>query len=113
MNSRAKGKRGELNLVHKLKEHGFDVRRSQQYAGINGDADVVGIDGIHIECKNGKNGHGKTYEWIEQAKRDKRENEIPVVMHRKASPKDKGNEWLVTMELGDFVTILKEWTKSD
>ena len=34
-----------------LKEYGWDCRRSQQYAGINGDADVVGLPGIHIECK--------------------------------------------------------------
>lgn len=39
MNSRRKGKEGELALVRKLKEYGYDVRRSQQYAGINNDAD--------------------------------------------------------------------------
>lgn len=40
MNSRRKGKTGELALVRKLKEYGYDVRRSQQYAGINSDADI-------------------------------------------------------------------------
>ena len=61
MNSRRKGKEGELALVRKLKEYGYDVRRSQQYAGINSDAHVVGIDHLHIEAKYRQNGHGQTY----------------------------------------------------
>ena len=51
MNSRNKGKRGELLLVRVLREFGFDCRRGQQFCGANGDADVVGLPGIHIECK--------------------------------------------------------------
>jgi len=50
MNSKRKGKRGELELAKKLKEYGFSARRGQQYSGIGGD-DVVGLDGVHIECK--------------------------------------------------------------
>ena len=106
MNSKQKGKRGELALVRRLKEYGFDVRRSQQYAGINNDADVVGIDGLHIECKYTARGHGKTYEWIAQAKRDCARGNTPVVMHKEVSDESKGNEWLVTMTLEDFVQFL-------
>ena len=109
MNSRRKGKEGELALVRKLKEYGYDVRRSQQYAGINSDADVVGIDHLHIECKYTANGHGKTYEWIEQAVRDKKYDEIPVVMHKKVSQEYRGNEWLVTMSLDDFMKMWREY----
>ena len=105
MNSRRKGKEGELALVRKLKEYGYDVRRSQQYAGINSDADVVGIDHLHIEAKYRQNGHGQTYEWLDQAKREARPDEIPVVMHKKVSKEYRGNEWLVTMTLDDFITI--------
>ena len=108
MNSRRKGKTGELALVRKLKEYGYDVRRSQQYAGINNDADVVGIDHLHIECKYTAQGHGKTYEWIEQAARDKKPDEMPVVMHKKVSKEYRGNEWLVTMTLDDFITLWSE-----
>ena len=46
--SRDKGKRGERELAGKLREYGYDCRRGQQYAGANGDADVVGLPGIHI-----------------------------------------------------------------
>lgn len=111
MNSRRKGKTGELALVKKLKEYGYDVRRSQQYAGINHDADVVGIDGIHIECKYTANGHGSAYEWLDQAMRDKRLGEIPVVMHKKVSKEYRGNEWIVTMQLDDFIRIWREYEK--
>ena len=108
INSRRKGKVGELALVKKLKEFGYEVRRSQQYAGANHDADVIGIDGLHIECKYTANGHGMCYEWLDQAERDSREEEIPVVMHRKVSKSSRGNEWLVTMSIGDF---MKVWRK--
>ena len=111
MNSRRKGKTGELALVRKLKEYGYDVRRSQQYAGINHDADVVGIDGMHIECKYTANGHGSAYEWLDQAMRDKRPGEIPVVMHKKVSKEYRGNEWIVTMQLDDFIRIWREYEK--
>lgn len=110
MNSRKKGKTGELALVRRLKEYGYDVRRSQQYCGINSDADVVGIEHMHIECKYTAQGHGKTYEWLDQAQRDSKENEVPVVMHKRVSKEYQGNEWLVTLTLKDFIEV---WTKSD
>ena len=109
MNSRRKGKDGELRLVKKLKEYGYDVRRGQQYSGANGDADVVGIDHLHIEVKYCANGHGSTYEWIEQSKRDAKADEIPVVMHKKVSSADRGNEWLVTLRLDDFMSMWSEY----
>ena len=51
MNSRRKGAEGERELARVLQEYGFDSRRGQQYCGANGDADVVGLQGVHIECK--------------------------------------------------------------
>lgn len=51
MNSRAKGASGERELAHELEKYGFKTRRGQQFCGANGDADVVGVDGLHIECK--------------------------------------------------------------
>ena len=109
MNSRRKGKTGELALVRKLKEYGYDVRRGQQYSGANGDADIVGIDHLHIECKYTANGHGSTYEWLEQSTRDKNFDEMPVVMHKKVSKEDRGNEWLVTLRLEDFMNLWSEY----
>lgn len=101
MNSRAKGASGERELAGFLRDHGIESRRGQQYSGANGDADVIGMDGVHIECKRVEKLNIDTA--MEQSKRDAREDEIPVVMHRK-----NRKEWLATMRLEDFIKIWKE-----
>lgn len=100
-NSKQKGARGERELSSKLKEYGFNTRRGQQYCGANGDADVVGLPNIHIECKRVQNLN--LYNAISQAKADANENELPAVFHRK----DR-SEWLVTMTFSDWMKIYKE-----
>lgn len=100
-NSKQKGARGERELSSKLKGYGYSTRRGQQYCGANGDADVVGLPGIHIECKRVQKLN--IYDAISQAKADAKENELPTVFHRK----DR-SEWLVTMTLDDWMKIYKE-----
>lgn len=102
MNSRAKGKRGEIQLSKELRLLGYDTRRGQQYCGANGDADVVGIPGIHIECKYTE--RLKLYDAYAQSVHDAKGGEVPVVMHRK-----NHCQWLVTMNLVDFIDMYKEW----
>ena len=104
MNSKQKGKRGELELAHKLKEYGYDARRTAQYCGNTGDAsDVVGLNGIHIECK--RNEHLNVYDAMAQAKGDSTgTGNMPTVMWRK-----NDCEWLVTMELKDWISLFREW----
>ena len=101
INSKAKGAKGERELSNKLKEYGFDTRRGQQYCGANGDADVVGLANIHIECKRVQ--ALNLYNAISQAKSDAKENEFPTIFHRK----DRC-EWLVTMTLDDWIKLYKE-----
>lgn len=100
--SREKGKRGERALSNKFKDYGYKTRRGQQFCGSNGDADVVGVPGVHIECK-----------WVEslnlrkameQSKNDAKENEMPMVFHKK-----NGKEWLVTMSFDDFIKMYREY----
>ena len=98
INSKAKGARGERELSSKLKEYGYETRRGQQYCGANGDADVVGLDGIHIECKRVEKLN--IYDAISQAKADAKETELPTVFHRK----DR-SEWLVTMTIDDWMKL--------
>lgn len=105
MNSRDKGKRGERELASVLSGYGFDARRGQQYSGANGDADVIGLPGMHIECK--RNERLNVYDAIDQSKRDARADEIPAVFHRKNNCK-----WLVTMELDTWIEIYREWIMS-
>lgn len=104
MNSKDKGKRGELEAAHLLQEYGYDARRGQQYAGANGDPDVVGLPGIHIEVKRVEKLN--IDEALEQAIRDKREDEIPVVMHRKNRTK-----WKVTMLFDDWMMLYRALEK--
>ena len=105
-NSRQKGARGERELANVLKGHGFDTRRGQQYSGASGDADVVGLDGVHIECKRVEKLN--LYDAMAQSKRDARAGEKPVVMHRKNDA-----EWLVTMTLDDWIELFSEWREGN
>lgn len=102
MNSNRKGKTGELELAHKLTGYGFRCRRGQQYCGNNGDADVVGLPGIHIEAKRVE--RLNIYDAISQAGADAAGEELPAVMHRK-----NRRGWLVTMTLEDWMELYREW----
>lgn len=104
MNSRDKGCRGERELANKLKEYGYDCRRGQQFCGANGDADVVGLDGVHIEVKRTE--RLSLYDALAQAKHDARGGEMPVVMHRK-----NNCEWVVVQPLEDWIELYKEGMK--
>lgn len=108
MNSRQKGARAERQLAKELRRLGYeDARRGQQFSGANGDADVVGMsDLIHIECKHVE--RLNIHEAMEQSKRDAREHEKPVVIHKK-----NRTEWLVTMPLYDWIELFKSWERDN
>ena len=105
MNSRQKGARGERELANILKGYGYkESRRGQQYCGSNGDADVVGLPRIHIECKRVE--ALNIYKAMEQAQSDRKEGEKPAVFHRK----DR-KPWLVTMTLEDWMDLFRTFEK--
>lgn len=104
MNSRAKGARAERELAKKLTEYGFECRRGQQFSGIEGE-DVVGLPFIHIECKNVQKLNLR--DAMAQSERDAKEDQYPVVMHKK----DR-KPWLVTCNLDDFMTFYKAWLRT-
>lgn len=104
-NSKRKGKVGELELARKLRELGYDTRRSVQYNGKEeeGQADLLGLPGIHIECKRTEK--LSLYDAVNQAKRDSEgKEEIPVVFHRK-----NHCEWVAILPLEDFIKIYREY----
>jgi hypothetical protein len=102
MNSKQKGKRGELEAARLLREYGYDTHRGVQYKGGEDSPDVVGLPYCHLEIKRVEKLN--IHEAIEQAKRDKGPDELSVVMHRK-----NNCEWLVTMPFTDWIRIFREY----
>lgn len=98
MNAKQKGNQGERELARLLREYGYDARRGMQYQGGQLEADVVGLPGIHIECKRVQG--LDLSKAMEQSVRDAKDEEIPVVIHR-----ENRKPWLITMRLGDLFEI--------
>lgn len=99
VNSRRKGKEGELELARILRTYGFDTRRGQQFKGGGDSPDVMGLPGVHIECKRVQSLN------IEKAMVQSRTdaegtNDVPVVIHRRDREK-----WKVTMDLDEFMKM--------
>lgn len=102
MNSKQKGKRGEIEVARLCRSHGYDCRRTAQYCGNTGEAsDVVGLPGIHIEVKRVE--RLNIEDAMSQAKSDAKPDELPAVFHRK-----NNCEWLVTMRADDWFKIYGE-----
>ena len=96
---RDRGKRGEREVAGILRQHGYDAFRTQQYCGKNGNADVSGLPGFHIEVKRTE--RLRLYDAMQQSQRDAPPDEIPIVVSR-ADRKP----WLVSIDLNDFLSIL-------
>lgn len=102
INSRAKGKRGELIVAHMFQKWGYPAERGCQHDGMTGHADVVKVPYLWVEVK-----------WqqdldipaaMAQADRDSdaymqehNEGVVPVVIRKK-----NRQPWMVTMHLDDL-----------
>lgn len=105
VNSRAKGKVGELEFAALLRKHGFDGRRGQQFAGGADSPDVVSedLDCYHFEVKRVQK--GSLYDWLDQASKDASKStgfKVPVVAHRKNNKK-----WVAILDMDDFLCMVK------
>lgn len=100
INSNRKGKSGERSLAKALTEAlGPKCRRGQQYSGIEGQ-DVVGLDGIHCECKRTE--RLKLYDAIQQANDDAADGDVPVVFHRR-----NRKEWVCIIQLKNLSELAR------
>ncbi|MFC1453161.1 hypothetical protein ACFLSJ_07470 [Verrucomicrobiota bacterium] len=100
MNSRTKGKGGEVEAAHYLTElFKLPVRRGQQYRGGPDSPDVAGLPGLHIEVKRVEKLNLDTA--LEQAAREAGTNEVPLVLHRR-----NRKRWKFTFYADDLLRFL-------
>lgn len=96
-----KGADGERELTDLLRREGYSCERggSQTFGSV---PDVIGLPGIHIECKRQE--RLNLLEAVEQAQRDaaRFEDGLPAVFHRR-----NRSPWLVTMTLEEWLILYK------
>ena len=101
-NSRQKGKRGELEFAKVLTSLGIDARRSQQYAGNEGTADLkTCIPGLHVEVK--RRATIGAARFMDQAERDCLPNDLPIVALRE----DRGS-WMVLVKAQELPRLIEK-----
>ena len=94
--SRNKGKRGEREACKALSDAlGGSYRRSVQYCGRGGNADIEGLDGLFMEVKRAE--RFNLYAALEKACEDKLSEENPVVLHRR-----NGKPWVMVCYVHDL-----------
>lgn len=108
INSKRKGKAGELEFSKEIRMAGWEsARRGCQFAGRDEQGqefpDVVcsELPWIHFEVKRGKR-QPNIDDAMSQARRDSKPGQLPVVAHRKDHC-----QWLITMDFEDFAKFLR------
>ena len=103
MNSKRKGKVGEREFAALLREHGFDARRGQQFAGGAESPDVVSgaLGWLHIEVKRTQ--ALNLTDACAQAEGDCGGKPWVVAHRRNHAP------WLITMRAETFFVLVREF----
>ena len=104
--SQRKGRAGELELAQLLQGYGYDVQPGQAVS-YGATPDLVGLSGVHIECK--RNERLNVPEAMAQAVRDadRFRDGAAAVFHRR-----NRSGWLVTMRLPDWMKMYQKVHKS-
>lgn len=99
--SQAKGRHAELELVKVLQSYGIPAEPGQAVS-YGATPDVVGVAGIHCECKRCET--LRLSEWMEQATKDaaKFSDGAPTLFFRRSH-----EPWRVAMNLSDWVQLYK------
>jgi Holliday junction resolvase len=100
--SREKGKRGEREFCELLREHGYEARRGQQFAGGPDSPDVIVNLPVHFEVKRTES-FSPTY--LAQAEQDAHPLNQPVVAWKRNNA-----PWRVFMDAGHYLGM---WRKLD
>jgi hypothetical protein len=105
INSRQKGKRGELEFAALMRElWRTPARRGQQFRGGSDSPDVVhGMRDVHIEVKRREN--CDIEKWLQQADNERRTaNDVSLVAHRRS-----GELWKVTVYACDLPRLVSSF----
>ena len=107
MNSKKKGKTGELEFSRLCRSEGYETHRTAQYCGNTGEAaDIQGLPYVHVEIKRVEKLN--IHEAMRQSIHDAHTSAaIPIVAHRR-----NNDEWLVTMRATDWFALYREWETS-
>lgn len=98
MKSKRKGKTGELELATTLARiFRVEMSRGVQYQGTPDSPDVIGLPGIHVECKRRE--VLRLYTEMSQAVAEAGDN-VPLLCHRRS-----GEPWLATCRLEDLPAL--------
>lgn len=103
--SRDKGARGERLFASLCREHGYEASRTAQHSGkAAGVADVVGLPGVHVECKLQERLNLR--DAMAQSVRDSETagDGFPIVAHKKNNA-----DWLITMRAHEWFELYREW----
>lgn len=97
--SQAKGRHAELELVKVLQSYGIPAEPGQAVS-YGATPDVVGVAGIHCECKRAE--QLRLSEWMSQSERDAKRfgDGVPALFFRRSR-----EPWRVVMNLSDWVQI--------
>lgn len=107
MNSKAKGKRGELQAAAYLRRLGFkSARRGAQHKGGPDSPDVVvdELPNLHFEVKNSEGiglGTKALADALDQAERDAGEGRTGIVMW-----KNNRSKWGISWRFGDAIVTM-------
>lgn len=96
-----KGRAGELELVKVLQLHGIPARPGDPVS-YGSTPDVVGVPGIHVECKRVERLNIDTAMDQAVGDADRFRDGLPAVFHRR-----NRRPWLVTMKLDDWLRIYR------
>ena len=102
---REKGARGERMLRDVFKAHGFD--EAQRGSVFTHTSDVIGLPGIHVECKFKEKLNIREAMAQAEEEAEKRQDGIPVVFHKKSR-----QPWLVTMRIDEWMKLYKAWEEA-
>ena len=101
INSRNKGKRGELEAAKVWsKLFGVEMRRSQQFCGRSDESDdIIGQPGVSFEVK--RTARTNVQRVVAKAVEDAAEGRVPGVLHR-----GDHQPWLVSLQLHDLPELV-------